>query len=70
MENKIDCKAYIEIYEKISELSSIKKLIKDNIKINEDGKLETKLFFAEDLVKLIKYIDIEFYKELQQGVDK
>ena len=66
-ERKMDYKAYVEVYEKIAELNSIKRLIKDNIQKNEDGKLEISLFFGEDLIKLIKYIDIEFYNELQQG---
>lgn len=66
-DKKMDYKAYVEIYEKIAELNSIKRLIKDNIQKNEDGKLEISLFFGEDLLKLIKYIDIEFYNELQQG---
>ena len=66
-ERKMDYKAYVEVYEKIAELNSIKRLIKDNIQKNEDAKLEISLFFGEDLLKLIKYIDIEFYNELQQG---
>ena len=61
---------YFEIYEQISELKSIKRLIKDNVRKNDDGKLEINMFFADDLLKLIKYIDTEFYNELQQGVDK
>ena len=68
MKNKIiSYDAYIEVYEQIAELKSIKRLIKDNIKKNEDGKIEISIFFNEDLLKLIKYIDEEFYNELQQG---
>ncbi len=48
----------------------IKEYIKDRVHINEQGKLETDIYFSDDLLKIIKYIDAKFYKELQQGVDK
>lgn len=48
----------------------VKRFIKDNVYINENEKLETDMFFGENLLKIIKYIDAEFYKELQQRVDK
>lgn len=71
MEEKNELKKTIsenlKIYNQIAELNSIKRLIKDNVKKNEDGKIEISMFFADDLLKLIKYIDIEFYNELQQG---
>lgn len=61
-------KIYFELYEQIAELKSIKRLIKDNVSADEKGELKASIFFAEDLLKLIKYIDIEFYNELlQQG---
>jgi hypothetical protein len=44
----------------------LKNFIKENIKINEEEKVETKLFLADDLANLIKYIDIKFYNELKQ----
>jgi hypothetical protein len=48
----------------------LKNVIKDNIRINEEGKTETSVFLSDELVKTIKYTDTKFYKELQQGVDK
>jgi hypothetical protein len=45
----------------------IKNYIKDKISKDENGELKGDLFFTEDLLKLIKYIDKEFYNELQQG---
>ena len=67
MEDKTDFEKRLMIYEEISELNSIKRLIKDNVRTNEDGKIEISMFFADDLLKLIKYIDTKFYDELQQG---
>jgi hypothetical protein len=49
----------------------LKRFIKENIKIDTEEKVETKLFLADDLANLIKYIDIKFYNELkQQGAEQ
>lgn len=53
------------IYEKIEELKIIQNFIRENTTLNEDGKIETGFLFGSDLLKLIKYIDTDFYNELQ-----
>ena len=67
--NSID--TYVRIYDTFKELEAIKELIKDNV-IYENNELKCKsiLSFAEDLLKLIKYTDTEFYNKLkQQGAE-
>ena len=65
-DKKMDYKAYVELYEEILKLRTIKKFIKHNVEKDDKG-LKTDYYFGENLLNLIKYIDTEFYNELQQG---
>ena len=66
MENKLEIKQYIELYDELTKYKILKNFIKENIKIDDKGKVETNFYIADDLVKLIKYIDKNFYNELEQ----
>jgi basic membrane lipoprotein Med (substrate-binding protein (PBP1-ABC) superfamily) len=68
--NYID--TYINIYNTFKELEAIKELIKDNIEQGKNDLIFKNSFsFTEDLLKLIKYTDTEFYNELkQQGAEQ
>jgi hypothetical protein len=63
---------YMLIYDAFKELQIIKKIIREHTTYKE-GEIgvtfENHYAFGEDLIKVIKYIDVEFYNELkQQGV--
>lgn len=64
---KINYEEYLKIYEQIVELRTIKNFIKHNVEKNENENLKIDYYFGEHLLNLIKYIDTEFYNELQQG---
>ena len=76
---KISFESYMLLYRSFMELNSIKELIRDNIEcensklfaedkvVSEISRLRiNNLFFTEELLKLIKYTDKEFYNELEQ----
>ena len=68
--NKENSSVYFELYDKIMKFNILKGFIKENIKIKKDGIIKTNVFFDEELVKLIKYTDKEFYNELQQRAEQ
>ena len=65
---------YMLIYDAFKELQIIKKIIREHTtyKDNETGvTFKNHYAFGEDLIKVIKYIDGEFYNELkQQGAEQ
>lgn len=71
-ESKKDTSVDAELMKAYINLTYIKNLIEDNVEIKE-GELNIKNYysFSEDLIKLIKYTDTEFYNNLkkQQGAD-
>ena len=54
------------LYENMKELQIIKNFIKENTFKNEKDEVATGLYFGSELLNLLKYIDKDFYKELQQ----
>lgn len=58
------------LYDKIKELQIIQNFIRENTTVNENGKLEAGLLFGSELINLIKYIDTDFYNELQHRTNK
>lgn len=73
-ENKELLDAYIYIHDTFKEIKAIKELIKENIEYkNNELSFKNTYSFADDLLKLIKYIDADFYnklKEKQQGAEQ
>ena len=47
-----------------------KNFIKENVVCEKRDLKIDNIFFKEDLLKLIRYIDTEFYNELQQGAEQ
>lgn len=56
----------LDLFEQMKELQIIKNFIRENTIVNKDRKVETGLFFGSELLNLIKYIDKDFYQELQR----
>lgn len=71
-ESKKDTGMWAELMKAYINLTYIKNLIEDSVEIKE-GELSIKNYysFSEDLIKLIKYTDTEFYNNLkkQLGAD-
>ena len=71
MEDKvtIDIEDYIDLFRDLKELEAIKNLIKEYVIKDDKDKIcfNSSYSFTEDLLKLIKYTDVEFYNELEKN---
>lgn len=65
-ENMNITESFVYLVTQLNELKAIKECIRKNTVISKDGRAEISLFFGNELLNLIKYIDVDFYKELKQ----
>lgn len=65
IENQNQEKVSIDTYKIFMRLNVIKNLIKDSITVENDEVRISSVFFNDNLIKLIKYTDEEFYNELK-----